>query len=1509
MKKSLKRVTVSGLVLMLICNQLIPASAASGQMTEKIVSQERNDEAEGEERVEISIATPSNGEKSEIPKRAKATSSNAYLYQFEDNMIANSDFNEGKNNWAIQRGGISGSGNTNPQGSGGNYFYLDGGGTISQSVQVPFTGYYHISAWLSTGAGGNRLSVKRDGNLTGKLEIEAKSTYTLYELEVFLEKDDIAEVSVSAGNGWVNGDDISLSYVTTKFPNMAVNGDFKKQTGWTLDGASIADGKAILEDEFSSISQTLFIPQDGPYFAEIKAKEAENLTVSFGGEEGIFTEEGTYRVAVPELSKMEEEELLIVGKGEVLSAEVRFDVSQIVNNPPVAANVGITGELISENAVIASYDFSDEDGHEEGISHYAWLLSETEEGEYEAISGETAKTIMLREEYGDRYLKFQVTPVDQYELEGVPAISKAFGPVDVNLVKNPGFEQDRVFWNDVKIENHDAHTGLVRGIISSGKTSYQNIRVSKSGIYELSAYTRYKGNLVGKMWISDDDGMNYGEAAEVVPTKDYSLVKQNGIILEKGQEIRLILEGAEDAPYDVDDIKMIADRTQEVPVFKNILSFYPVNRFMEHEISRKNKTITLRYLYGEDVSAVEIKELLVSEGATASVQAGDILDLTEPKTILVTGSDGEKETWTITAQSEEKQVHLESSNTYLEDTFNWAAKKQKQFVMTGKTGLINKDEGNPNGSGTSEYIPSYWAGYYDRTAFYSRDFVHQATGGQIAGLAEENYSMFHTFAQLSTEARKWYTVWAVNFDGTPHTIDYKNDNNFVREVPAQFELVEKAYKQYLWSGDDRYIDDEMFEFYTKVMTDYVSLHDNKIKNGVAEGTGEGIFSGSCTYNERGGEKPIEAGDSIGSQYQATLAYAGILSARGDEAGAQEWYKKAEDLKEYFNKNWSQNPAGELANYARVIEANGRKFYDFGKENSWFMPLKMITEPGERNDRYIQFILENLGNGIGTHPNAPNNLEAYTYIPDMLFLYNQNDEAWKWMKYITSIKDTPHERPSQGTNGDYPEISFTFVSHTIEGMMGVEPDARVNFIATAPRLPEEVEDVTARYITIGDMDIDLTHEGNQYTTIRNRSEKELTWEARFYGTFAQILMGDEVLEAQQKDINGETVSYVTVTVGAGEELSAGIHMETASMTANPANDSLIKVDDRIQVNFGQKMSGIPQVKLEGGKGAADAMLAADGRSMEITLAMLEHAANYQLVLEGLKDGNGNELEHNLLNYKTVKAPEKAGTAQIKLPVDGIWVNGEKIPGQNVILQYTSEITTSDEDIFKKSMEIPEGYKLNSFFELDLLVNETVAEHVIFGQKTQVKIPFQGEANRNYQVAHLRGNGRIEHLDAMLQGSTLVFYVDSFSPFAILEQENAEKPGGNTPDHSSSGGGSSSGAKSNGEWKQDLVGWWYCYPDKTFPNNGWAYLSFNGTENWYYFDEKGYMLDGWVTHDGSVYYLSTTSDGTRGQMYTGWRLIDGRWYYFNPQSGGPMGALLVNDIAPGGYVVGGDGGWIQ
>jgi GH25 family lysozyme M1 (1,4-beta-N-acetylmuramidase) len=120
---------------------------------------------------------------------------------------------------------------------------------------------------------------------------------------------------------------------------------------------------------------------------------------------------------------------------------------------------------------------------------------------------------------------------------------------------------------------------------------------------------------------------------------------------------------------------------------------------------------------------------------------------------------------------------------------------------------------------------------------------------------------------------------------------------------------------------------------------------------------------------------------------------------------------------------------------------------------------------------------------------------------------------------------------------------------------------------------------------------------------------------------------------------------------------------------------------------------------------------------------------------------------------------------------------------------------------------------------------------------------------------------------------------------------------------------------GAWVQDSTGWWYKYPDGTYPKEQW--LEIDG--KWYYFKPDGYMCTGWLNDGGNWYYL-----WSNGQMAIGWIELDGRWYYLNPS--GVMltgwqwidgecycfdskGALYVDTTTPDGYKVDETGAWVQ
>lgn len=501
-----------------------------------------------------------------------------------------------------------------------------------------------------------------------------------------------------------------------------------------------------------------------------------------------------------------------------------------------------------------------------------------------------------------------------------------------------------------------------------------------------------------------------------------------------------------------------------------------------------------------------------------------------------------------------QDIQMESDNIRLQNTFQWAVKKSKSFRMTGKEIEANIGENGPTiGYKKSvKCIPSYWAGYANRTAFYARDFSRQSLGAHLVGLDEENFSMFKAFARHCTADKKWYTWWALNFDGSVYTLDapnppgedpyegypldFKNPKgeSFVREVPANFNLIYNSYKCYLWTGDERYVQDAVMKrMREKSMNDFFSLHDAD-HNGIPEGPGD-IWVGSASYNERD-LHPKEAGDAASLIYAARLAYSGFLAAEGLWRQSDEAMQKAQALYSYFNNVWSCIPGDSM--FVSAVLQDGTKFNGFNRETTFLMPIYGITHPGSRTNLLLDYIKQQVGDGINTStpgPKAMTNIESYTYLPQLYFSYNRVSDAYKYINYIIDHLDFPHEMTSQGNNREFPEVAFTMVSNLVEGMMGVYPNVPKKELCTVSRLPEDTHYVTLSNIKIGSGLFDLKHIDHKSSHLKYvKGENVFVWEATFYGKHPILYVNGKATKALYKEYNGEIVSYVRVKIYPGEE---------------------------------------------------------------------------------------------------------------------------------------------------------------------------------------------------------------------------------------------------------------------------------------------------------------------------------------------------------------------------------------
>ncbi|MFE7118700.1 hypothetical protein ACFU99_25110, partial [Streptomyces sp. NPDC057654] len=480
-----------------------------------------------------------------------------------------------------------------------------------------------------------------------------------------------------------------------------------------------------------------------------------------------------------------------------------------------------------------------------------------------------------------------------------------------------------------------------------------------------------------------------------------------------------------------------------------------------------------------------------------------------------------------------------SSSGELVEIFDWAKDKAAGWVQqSGAPGPLNMDEGHRPPTAEAEYAASYWAGYPDRTGYYARDTAHQVAGAHLLGLDAENLTMLRSFAASATPEHRHWPVWAVNFDArTPLAIDYHGPREFVRELPAPFELVEKCAEAFRWSGDRRYLDGELWEFCRRTVEDFVTQQAGRLDGRpvpVAGAAGTHIFDEVATYNESG-ERLVEAGDAVATQYRACLALAALADARDDTELVRACRTRAARLRAYANRGWTGPGSGSAV--IRGYRADGTGVSGWGKENSWFMPLKGLLESGKRNDAYLDYVQSQATSAEG----RPVNAEALTYLPDTFFRHGRNGTAWQWMRHIYRERDKRHAT-RRFVNGDYPELSFTLVSQLVEGLMGVEPDAARHALTTLPRLPvgsgsdsdDGVEWVEAADVPIGNDHFTLRHDGNTSTTLTLHAapRTHYRWEARFPGTYRRVLVDGAALPADQFEAAGG-VTGTTLTVRSGE----------------------------------------------------------------------------------------------------------------------------------------------------------------------------------------------------------------------------------------------------------------------------------------------------------------------------------------------------------------------------------------
>ena len=209
-------------------------------------------------------------------------------------------------------------------------------------------------------------------------------------------------------------------------------------------------------------------------------------------------------------------------------------------------------------------------------------------------------------------------------------------------------------------------------------------------------------------------------------------------------------------------------------------------------------------------------------------------------------------------------ITLSTDHADLAAGFRWARETSLGYVR----------EDDPVG-------PWYEAALPGRDAFCMRDVSHQVEGSLALGLYEHTFNMMRKFAGSIAESRDWCGYWEIDRLDRPAPVDYRSDDDFWYNLPANFDVVQAALRAWEWTGDEAWLEDPLLdEFYRRSMTDYIARWDSD-GDGIVDSPESAGIRGIPTYWEGDGPRAATGGDLVGAQYFGTCRETGAGTWRFD----------------------------------------------------------------------------------------------------------------------------------------------------------------------------------------------------------------------------------------------------------------------------------------------------------------------------------------------------------------------------------------------------------------------------------------------------------------------------------------------------------------------------------------------------------------------------------------------------------------------------------------------------
>lgn len=444
-------------------------------------------------------------------------------------------------------------------------------------------------------------------------------------------------------------------------------------------------------------------------------------------------------------------------------------------------------------------------------------------------------------------------------------------------------------------------------------------------------------------------------------------------------------------------------------------------------------------------------------------------------------------------------VSIRSSNEELVKCFNWAKKQALEYVFYSE-----------------EVGPWYEAALPGRRAFCMRDVSHHSGGAQILGLQEHTKNILKRFAENISESKMWCSYWEINSENEPVPVDYKNDQDFWYNLPANFDIMECCYRQYLWTGDREYIDDPVFKnFYKKTVNEYVEKWDVN-NDGLLEFKDDlPSYMGIPTYMEDYvGELKIVTGvDLLALQYGAYNAYAEIQRLCNDMNEYDLYKEKANKLKEVLNSSWWSE---ENKNYysIKLLDGEFKGVSTTSIKDEWKLltpvPLLFnIVNDKKRVDQAVDILLH-YDNRI---------IELESYYPEVLFKHGYYNEGFEY------IKDLCHEKKPRR---EYPEVSYNVVYSIVDGIIGLKPNGENNTIETNVQLPTDVKWLEVNNIQLFNGEVSIRVMKDKEIEIKNNSNTKIRWTCLLKENIIDIEINNKLVNDVKK-IQKDNKEYSAITV--------------------------------------------------------------------------------------------------------------------------------------------------------------------------------------------------------------------------------------------------------------------------------------------------------------------------------------------------------------------------------------------